>query len=129
MTISPEILRVRPIIVACAMMATIMQALDTTIANVALPYMQGSLGATQDQSDALLGACQISAKNLAAHRLNKKGGLRRPSSPLPTTSASCFSSWMLLLCASWPSASPFRVKESPFPHLRRMRNARAVIEI
>ncbi len=49
MSISPEILRVRPIIVACAMMATIMQALDTTIANVALPYMQGSLGATQDQ--------------------------------------------------------------------------------
>ena len=35
MSISPEILRVRPIIVACAMMATIMQALDTTIANVA----------------------------------------------------------------------------------------------
>jgi len=29
--------------------ATIMQVLDTTIANVALPHMQGSLGATQDQ--------------------------------------------------------------------------------
>jgi len=34
---------------ACVMMATIMQALDTTIANVALPYMQGSLSTTQDQ--------------------------------------------------------------------------------
>jgi DHA2 family multidrug resistance protein len=33
----------------CAMTATIMQALDTTIANVALPYMQGSLSASQDQ--------------------------------------------------------------------------------
>ena len=31
------------------MLATIMQALDTTIANVALPYMQGNLSATQDQ--------------------------------------------------------------------------------
>jgi len=31
------------------MLATIMQALDTTIANVALPHMQGSVGATQDQ--------------------------------------------------------------------------------
>jgi DHA2 family multidrug resistance protein len=31
------------------MLATIMQALDTTIANVALPNMQGSLSATQDQ--------------------------------------------------------------------------------
>lgn len=31
------------------MLATIMQALDTTIANVALPHMQGAMGATQDQ--------------------------------------------------------------------------------
>jgi DHA2 family multidrug resistance protein len=31
------------------MLATIMQALDTTIANVALPHMQGSFSATQDQ--------------------------------------------------------------------------------
>jgi DHA2 family multidrug resistance protein len=31
------------------MMSTIMQALDTTIVNVALPHMEGSLGATQDQ--------------------------------------------------------------------------------
>lgn len=31
------------------MLATIMQALDTTIANVALPHMQGSMSATQDQ--------------------------------------------------------------------------------
>lgn len=33
----------------CIMLATIMQVLDTTIANVALPHMQGSLSATQDQ--------------------------------------------------------------------------------
>lgn len=31
------------------MLATIMQAVDTTIANVALPHMQGAMGATQDQ--------------------------------------------------------------------------------
>jgi DHA2 family multidrug resistance protein len=31
------------------MLATLMQALDTTIANVALPNMQGTLSATQDQ--------------------------------------------------------------------------------
>ncbi|QEX16896.1 EmrB/QacA family drug resistance transporter [Hypericibacter terrae] len=36
-------------ITVCVMLATIMQALDTTIANVALPHMQGSLSATQDQ--------------------------------------------------------------------------------
>jgi len=37
------------LITASIMLATIMQVLDTTIANVALPSMQGSLGAAQDQ--------------------------------------------------------------------------------
>jgi DHA2 family multidrug resistance protein len=45
-TISPTL---RWLLTVCIMMATIMQALDTTIANVALPYMQGSLSAAQDQ--------------------------------------------------------------------------------
>lgn len=36
-------------VAASVMLATIMQAIDTTIANVALPHMQGSLGGTQDQ--------------------------------------------------------------------------------
>ena len=39
----------RGIITVCAMVATLMQALDSTIANVALPYMQGSLAASYDQ--------------------------------------------------------------------------------
>src|SRR5579862_2243164 len=39
----------RTAITACVILATLMQALDTTIANVALPYMQGSVSATQDQ--------------------------------------------------------------------------------
>src|SRR5690348_9232163 len=39
-----------PFLITCSiMLATIMQALDTTIANVALPHMQGSLSAAQDQ--------------------------------------------------------------------------------
>src|SRR6201991_1721802 len=37
------------IVTASVMLATIMQALDTTIANVALPRMQGTLSATQDE--------------------------------------------------------------------------------
>jgi MFS transporter, DHA2 family, multidrug resistance protein len=39
----------RGMITVSIMLATIMQALDTTIANVALPHMQGSLQASQDQ--------------------------------------------------------------------------------
>jgi DHA2 family multidrug resistance protein len=41
--------RHRGLITASIMLATVMQALDTTIANVALPHMQGTLSATLDQ--------------------------------------------------------------------------------
>jgi DHA2 family multidrug resistance protein len=39
----------RALITLCTVGATLMQALDQTIANVALPYMQGSLSATFDE--------------------------------------------------------------------------------
>ena len=39
----------RGAITVCVMLATLMQALDTTIANVALPYIQGSVAASQDE--------------------------------------------------------------------------------
>jgi len=39
----------RRMITLSIMMATVMQTLDTTIANVALPHMQGTLSASQDQ--------------------------------------------------------------------------------
>jgi DHA2 family multidrug resistance protein len=41
-------------ITTLVMLASLMQALDTTIANVALPYMQGSVSASQDQIDWVL---------------------------------------------------------------------------
>lgn len=46
--------RHRLLITLSIMMATVMQALDTTIANVALPHMQGSLNATQEQASWVL---------------------------------------------------------------------------
>jgi MFS transporter, DHA2 family, multidrug resistance protein len=39
----------RVAITICVILATLMQALDTTIANVALPYIQGSVSASQDE--------------------------------------------------------------------------------
>ncbi|MEK0082983.1 DHA2 family efflux MFS transporter permease subunit [Benzoatithermus flavus] len=48
-------------ITICVMLATIMQALDTTIANVALPYMQGSLSATLDQANWVLTSYIVAA--------------------------------------------------------------------
>jgi len=46
-SIDPKLRRM--LLTVCTMTATVMQALDTTIANVALPYMQGSLSASLDQ--------------------------------------------------------------------------------
>ena len=45
----PAPVRYRGIITASVILATVMQTLDTTIANVALPRMQGELAATQDE--------------------------------------------------------------------------------
>jgi DHA2 family multidrug resistance protein len=39
----------RGLLTACAMLATLMQIVDSTIANVALPHIQGSLSTTLDQ--------------------------------------------------------------------------------
>jgi DHA2 family multidrug resistance protein len=48
-TPQPVEIAFRGLITLSIMLATIMQVLDTTIANVALPHMQGSLTATQEQ--------------------------------------------------------------------------------
>ena len=39
----------RGMITACIICATLLQSLDQTIANVALPYMQGSFSASYDE--------------------------------------------------------------------------------
>src|SRR6202790_169779 len=51
----------RGAITACVILATLMQALDTTIANVALPYMQGSVSASQEQIDWVLTSYIVAA--------------------------------------------------------------------
>lgn len=51
----------RTMVTVCAMVATLMQALDNTIANVALPYMQGSFSATADQITWVLTSCVVAA--------------------------------------------------------------------
>jgi DHA2 family multidrug resistance protein len=51
----------RPMITLSIMLATIMQTLDSTIANVALPHMQGALSASQDQIAWVLTAYIVAA--------------------------------------------------------------------
>ena len=48
-------------ITVCVILAVIMQALDTTIANVALPYMQGSVSASADQINWVLTSYIVAA--------------------------------------------------------------------
>src|SRR5947209_10560379 len=45
----------------CVMLAALMQALDATIANVALPHMQGSLSATPEQANWVLTSYIVAA--------------------------------------------------------------------
>src|ERR1700741_685010 len=56
----------RGIVSGCSMIATLMQALDNTIANVALPYMQGSLSTTLDQITWVLTSYVVAAAIMTA---------------------------------------------------------------
>jgi DHA2 family multidrug resistance protein len=56
----------RALITVCLMIATLMQALDSTIANVALPYMQGSLSSSYDQITWVLTSYVIAAAIMTA---------------------------------------------------------------
>jgi DHA2 family multidrug resistance protein len=58
--------RHRNLVMGCTMIATLMQALDNTIANVALPHMQGTLGASRDQITWVLTSYVIAAAILTA---------------------------------------------------------------
>src|SRR5713226_5441811 len=70
----------RNMVTICAMTATIMQALDTTIANVALPYMQGSLSASLDQVNWVLTSYIVAAAIMTAPVgwLAQRFGRKRP---------------------------------------------------
>ncbi|HEX2941098.1 MAG TPA: DHA2 family efflux MFS transporter permease subunit [Rhodopila sp.] len=51
----------RMTITVCTILATLMQSLDSTIANVALPYMQGTMAASQDEINWVLTSYIVAA--------------------------------------------------------------------
>ena len=71
--------RAELLITASIMLATIIQVLDTTIANVALPHMQGSLGAGSDQITWVLTSYIVAAAimTLPVGFLSQRFGRRR----------------------------------------------------
>jgi DHA2 family multidrug resistance protein len=56
----------RGVLTICTILATLMQSLDGTIANVALPYMQGSVSASQDQINWVLTSYIVAAAIMTA---------------------------------------------------------------
>src|SRR3954464_5118936 len=51
----------RALLTGCVILATLMQALDTTIANVALPHIQGDVSASADQINWVLTSYIVAA--------------------------------------------------------------------
>ena len=56
----------RTLLTICTIMATLMQSLDSTIANVALPYMQGSMSASQEEINWVLTSYIVAAAIMTA---------------------------------------------------------------
>ncbi|HEY4044755.1 MAG TPA: DHA2 family efflux MFS transporter permease subunit [Rhodopila sp.] len=56
----------RLVVTICTIMATLMQSLDSTIANVALPYMQGTMSASQDEINWVLTSYIVAAAIMTA---------------------------------------------------------------
>jgi MFS transporter, DHA2 family, multidrug resistance protein len=56
----------RMVITICTVLATLMQSLDSTIANVALPYMQGTMSASQEEINWVLTSYIIAAAIMTA---------------------------------------------------------------
>jgi DHA2 family multidrug resistance protein len=56
----------RLIVTLCTVLATLMQSLDSTIANVALPYMQGSMSASQEEINWVLTSYIVAAAIMTA---------------------------------------------------------------
>ncbi len=91
----------RGIITVCTVLATLMQALDTTIANVALPYMQGSFAAAPDQITWVLTSYIVAAAIMTA----PVGWLSARFGRKPLFIA-CLAGFTVASCyAAWPRAS------------------------
>ena len=56
----------RALVTVCTILATLMQSLDSTIANVALPYMQGTMSASQDEINWVLTSYIVAAAIMTA---------------------------------------------------------------
>ncbi|MDU1689606.1 MAG: MFS transporter, partial [Bradyrhizobium sp.] len=82
-------------------LATFMEVLDTTIANVALPYIAGGMGVSQDESSWVVttylvsNAISLTASSYLAKRLGRKSFFRICLGLFTTSSVLCGFAWNL----------------------------------
>src|ERR1700723_3981260 len=57
---------IRLIVTICTVLATLMQSLDSTIAHVALPYMQGTMSASEEEINWVLTSYIVAAAIMTA---------------------------------------------------------------
>jgi len=104
----------RAMLTICAMTATIMQALDTTVANVALPYMQGSLSASLDQVNWILTSYIVASAILTAPVGWLAGRFGRKALFVVCTAGFTFASLLCGLAQSIEQMVTFRLLQGMF---------------
>jgi MFS transporter, DHA2 family, multidrug resistance protein len=104
----------RAMLTICAMTATIMQALDTTVANVALPYMQGSLSASLDQVNWILTSYIVASAILTAPVGWLAGRFGRKALFIVCTAGFTFASLLCGLAQSIEQMVMFRLLQGMF---------------
>ena len=104
----------RAAITTCVILAALLQSLDTTIANVALPYMQGSVSATQDQMGWVLTSYLVAAGIMtpATGFLTERFGVRRVL--LGSIAGFTVSSMLCGIAQSLPEIVLFRLLQGIF---------------
>jgi MFS transporter, DHA2 family, multidrug resistance protein len=104
----------RGAITVCVILATLMQALDTTIANVALPYIQGTVSASQDQIDWVLTSYIVAAAIMTPPTgfLSGKFGIRNVL--LASVAGFTFASMLCGAAQTLPQIVLFRILQGLF---------------
>ncbi|MEJ8570163.1 DHA2 family efflux MFS transporter permease subunit [Microbaculum marinum] len=113
-TVSADSVPNRGMITIAVMLATIMQVLDTTIANVALPNMQGNLSATQDSISWVLTSYIVAAAVMTPATGWLSGRLGRRNLFLLTTGGFTVASVLCGLATSLPEMVLFRILQGIF---------------
>ena len=104
----------RTAITVCVILATLMQSLDTTIANIALPYIQGSVSASQDQINWVLTSYIVAAAIMTPPTGFLAGRFGRKRLFLVAVAGFTLASMLCGMAQSLPQIVLFRILQGMF---------------